>query len=174
MARGKARNKEKVIEAVRPYLQLGYSVHKACKNACIPQSTFQTWVDKDDDLRSNVISWQNRVSSKAREVVAKDINTGDVGSAKWWLERQERKEFGNRPEVDDDSQVTLINIEKQIINIANEQEPKTIEAVYREGTSTDDGLSIEPIQEREGRTSDNDPDSSDDVRADIQAILSEN
>ena len=99
MAQGKARNKQETIEALEPYFTLGYSVTKACSMAGIPQSTFQTWIDKDENLRLKVTAMQGKVSAKAREVLVKSINNGNEDSAKWWLERRERESFSTRHDI---------------------------------------------------------------------------
>ena len=99
MAQGKAYDKKKIIEVLKPYFLLGYSVNKACEVAGIPQSTVQTWIDKDEELRLKIRGWINYVSSKSREVVAKSVTENEnKEDAKWWLERREKKDFSTRTE----------------------------------------------------------------------------
>ncbi len=86
MAQGKAWKKEKVIEALEPYFKLGCSINKACSYAGVPQSTVQTWLETDDELRLKIGAWQNEVSLQ----VAEAIN---------WLSKKEKDEFADRREL---------------------------------------------------------------------------
>jgi hypothetical protein len=96
MAQGKAWDKEKVIEALRPYFILNYSVTKACSLAQIPQSTVQTWIETDEELRLKITAWQGSVAAKSRENIAKKIQDGDLETSKWYAERVEKEQFSTR------------------------------------------------------------------------------
>ena len=100
MAQGIPRDKEEIIEVLRPYFQLGCSVHKACKYAGVPQSTVQTWVDADDDLRSKITAWQNEINAKARANWRAKIASGEYGPSKEWLQANEKDDFSTRTETD--------------------------------------------------------------------------
>jgi hypothetical protein len=122
MAQGKPWNKEKIIEAIEPYLKLGYSVNKACILAKIPTSTVATWMEKDDSLRKKFESWQNMVSAKARETIARSINKGDKQDAKWWLERREKKDFSTQQIIGGDGEDGQLRI---VIERYNEKDMET-------------------------------------------------
>jgi len=98
MAQGVERKKEEVIEALRPYFQLGCSVLKACAYAGIPQSTVQTWINDDPDLRVRITAWQNEIAAKARANWRAKIAQQDYGASKDWLERMEKGDFSLRNE----------------------------------------------------------------------------
>lgn len=100
MAQGIPRDKDEIIEVLRPYFQLGCSVHKACKYGGVPQSTVQTWVDEDDDLRSKITAWQNEINAKARANWRARVASGDYEPSKQWLEKNERDDFGIKTETD--------------------------------------------------------------------------
>jgi predicted transcriptional regulator len=100
MAQGKAWNKKKVIEALEPYLKLGYSVNKSCEIVGIAQSTVQTWIDKENELRLKIASWQVEPDHEARKVIVQSIKEGKVDDAKWWAERREKQDFSTRTETD--------------------------------------------------------------------------
>lgn len=99
-------NREKVIGELKKKLKLGYSVKKACELIGIPQSTVQTWIEKDDALRLKVVSWQNEISDLARREWKKAIKNGRPSKygpdrytpARDWLERKEKDEFSTRQE----------------------------------------------------------------------------
>lgn len=101
MAQGLEWKKEKVVEILKPYFQLGYSINRSCELAGLPPSTFKTWLADDNELRLKIRSWQGQIGAKARENVLKAIKDGDIAQSDWWLERniQERKEFSTRAEL---------------------------------------------------------------------------
>lgn len=100
MSQGKAWNKEEVIEILKPYFQLGCSVNKACKHAGIAQSTVQTWIDNDEELRLKIDAWQGEVSVAARKALRTAIESNNVAPAIEWLKRKEKDEFSDRTETD--------------------------------------------------------------------------
>ena len=100
MAQGKAWDREEVIKVLEPYFKLGCSVTKACKYGGIPQSTVQTWIDNDDELRLQVTAWQNEISAKARANWRAKIASGEYGPSIQWLERSESDDFSTRQEID--------------------------------------------------------------------------
>lgn len=122
MAQGIPRNKEEVLEALKPYFQLGCSVTKACKYAGIAESTVHTWVTNDDDLRVKITGWQNEINAKARANWRAKIASGDYEPSKQWLEKNERDDFGIKTETDITSggQPMNGNIEEKVTNALNE------------------------------------------------------
>jgi len=92
---GKAWDKDKVVEVLKPYFLRGNNVNKACMKAGIAASTFKTWLENDPELRLKVDNWRSQVNEKAREVWIKHIQDGDYKAAKEWLERHpgERGDF---------------------------------------------------------------------------------
>ena len=98
MAQGKAWDKEKIIEVLKPYFQLGCSVRKACMYAGIAESTFQTWVGEDPELRVQIEAWQNEINAKARANWRAQIASGQFEASRQWLERNEKDDFSLRTE----------------------------------------------------------------------------
>jgi len=92
------KERKTMIEAIRPYLQCGYNLKKACVTACLNYETIQKWVKKDTALSIKVSGWQGLVSAKARMNIAQSINRGDESNSKWWLERRERDDFSTKIE----------------------------------------------------------------------------
>lgn len=109
MSQGKAWEKEKVIEVLRPLFELGYSVTKACKYAGIPQPTVATWILDDEELRLKINSWQNKVNIKARETLVQNVNEGSYSASKDWLIAMEPEDFGPKQKIvhagDDDNPI---------------------------------------------------------------------
>jgi|10_taG_2_1085330.scaffolds.fasta_scaffold02700_7 hypothetical protein len=98
MAQGREWDREEVIEIVKPYLKLGYSVNKSCILAEIPTSTFATWMQNDEVLRKKVAAWRNNINAIARKNVVESIKEGDNNESRWWLERKEKEDFSLRQE----------------------------------------------------------------------------
>jgi len=90
--------RDKIIQSIKPYLQLEYDLKNACLLAGVPYTTVRNWVNKDNALGVQIEAWQNMVKAKARQNVVKEINKGDTQESKWWLERREKKEFSTRTE----------------------------------------------------------------------------
>jgi predicted transcriptional regulator len=105
LAQGKAWDKEKIInEVLKPLFEMGYSVTKACKHAGITQSTVDTWIQNDDELRLKVSYWQGDVDRIARKNVINTIKSPEkkesLGVSIDWLEKREKDEFSTRTEQD--------------------------------------------------------------------------
>jgi hypothetical protein len=98
MAQGKARDKEATIELLKPYFKLGCSVTKACNYGGIPQSTVQTWIDADEELRLKITLWQNEPNVLARTNWIAKMAEGDYNSSKDWISKREKDEFSDRVE----------------------------------------------------------------------------
>ena len=111
MAQGIARDKDTVIEVLQPYFKKGCSVTKACNYAGIAQSTVQTWIDKDDDLRLKIKNWQNEPNDLARSAWLAKLAEGDYTAAKDWLSKKEKDEFSDRHEHTGADGEALIQIE---------------------------------------------------------------
>lgn len=111
MAQGKEWNKEKIIyEVLKPLFKLGYSVRKACIYAGIPNTTVDTWLQDDAELRLEINTWQNEVSIKARKNLVADVLGKDapndirdekasIGSSMTWLRAREKEDWAERSEV---------------------------------------------------------------------------
>lgn len=74
----------------------GFSVSKACELSGISRSTYYEHYGIDSDFQDKMQLAQGWVTEKARKVVVNAIDCGDLQSAKWWLERKAKSEFGIR------------------------------------------------------------------------------
>ena len=93
--RGKKRTKEEqyeLIEYVTEYLEMGFSLKKACNLAGVPYSSVRDMVSVLEPLRAAVTAAQNKVNVQARQSVINNIEKGNVADSKWWLERMDRME----------------------------------------------------------------------------------
>lgn len=130
MAQGKEYTIEQrmeLIEAIKPYLQLGYSLRRACEYAGVSHGTIYNWYVNDEALRTEIKAWQGLVNTQARQNIVEHImgNTKkgikpDLETSKWWAERRERDDFSLRQE--------NINTERSIKEVIDEfQDPDNFE-----------------------------------------------
>ena len=98
MAQGVERNKEEVIRTLEPFFKLGCNVKKACAYAGIPYTTVDTWIQNDDDLRVKITAWQHEISTRARQVLRKQIEENNPAISLEWMKRKEKDEFSDRQE----------------------------------------------------------------------------
>lgn len=98
MAQGKAFDKEKVIQALKPKFQLGCNLKKACEYAGIPYTTVHNWVMNDEALRIQIQAWQNEPNELARANWINKLNEGDFQASRDWISKKEKDEFSDRVE----------------------------------------------------------------------------
>jgi len=94
------KQKNEIIQSIKPYLQLEYDLKKACMLAGVPYTTVHTWVRKDNSLRIKIESWRNAIKARARRNIARSIDDGAIGDSKWWLERREAEEFKEQKNIE--------------------------------------------------------------------------
>ena len=109
MAQGKEFTEEQrqiILESIQPYLELGYSLNKACILAEVEPSTVYKWLEKDEALSKKVASWRNMVSAVAVKNIVDTIKGNeeagikpDIENSKWWLSKKEKETFGNNIDV---------------------------------------------------------------------------
>ena len=78
---------------------IGASVAEACFVAGITKTTFYNWADADPDFLDRMHSLQESTAYAARKVVRDAIDSGDEQTARWYLERKKKAEFGTRQEL---------------------------------------------------------------------------
>lgn len=98
MAQGKAWDKNEVIEVLKPFFKMGCNVTKACRYAGIAQSTVQTWIEEDEELRLKINAWQSEPNALARANWLAKMAEGDYAASKDWVSKREKDEFADRVE----------------------------------------------------------------------------
>lgn len=78
--------------------QNGLSKTQAFRYAGISKDTYYRAIKTDEEFADKMRVAQERLNFRAREVVAKSIEGGDVRTAQWWLERKQKDEFSQRKE----------------------------------------------------------------------------
>lgn len=77
----------------------GYNDDEATAYAVISRNSFYRWYREDADFRDKIDQAKMQPNLHAKELVIDAIEGGDVNSAKWWLERKAKAEFGTRSEI---------------------------------------------------------------------------
>jgi hypothetical protein len=91
--RGKKRTKEEqheLIEVLEEYLEMGFSLKRACSLAGVPYSSVRDIISVLEPLRASVTAAQNKVNAIARQNIISSIEAGNVNDSKWWMERFDR------------------------------------------------------------------------------------
>ncbi len=94
MAQGKAftqKQRETIIESLRPYLEMGFSRNKACKFIGLDPTTLSKWVQDDEALSIKLVAWENVNQALALANIHKAIeneglkaNEGDTRVENSW------------------------------------------------------------------------------------------
>lgn len=63
------------------------------------ESTYYLHLKENEEFSERMTLAREYVTEIARGVVARKIKRGDTDTAKWWLERKNKKEFSSRSEV---------------------------------------------------------------------------
>ena len=130
--------KEAILRKLRPYLQAGLSVYKACLEAKIPTSTVYDIIRDDDEFSEEIkrskqflsVVINNSMTRRLNEIVKKQdknepLNARDEDFLKWFALNSSitREEFGKRTEVVSDPEAEV----KRLIRIIEENtdDPET-------------------------------------------------
>ena len=97
---------EAYLAKIRPFLQLGYSMHKACLYADVPYRQLHEYANEHEDFRNKVERERTTPNLIARRNLVNAINKGDLEVSKDWLERLEAEEFSKVHRVKDESDPT--------------------------------------------------------------------
>ena len=84
---------EECFTKIQPFLQLGYSFHKACLYAQIPYTTYKKYYDENEDFHNKIDRERSLISVTARKNIIKTIESGDYKASLRWLESFEKEDF---------------------------------------------------------------------------------
>ena len=101
MPRGKKRSEEEIekfVQTLVPVLQRGTSLDNACKYTGIPRMTVYDYMEKYEWVRKKITTAMSYLDIVAETKVADSIIEGNVGDAKWRLERNQKDKYSLRHE----------------------------------------------------------------------------
>ena len=78
---------------------LGCSDLEACLHADIGKTTLYNFQQKHPEFAERKAMLKDKLVLKARTVIADALNKKDKETAKWYLEKKKKDEFGNRTEI---------------------------------------------------------------------------
>ena len=81
----------KVVSLLVMSFQNGLTVREACWQSGISHEAYYNRLRSDEQFADTMAKAQSTVSVNAKGLIAKAIKKGDLGVAKWWLERKSRK-----------------------------------------------------------------------------------
>lgn len=118
MAKGQVKQKKTptVIKALEEALSLGCSIVNACLQAGISESTYHRWCEEDDKLKKRFATLRQKQVLKARKVIDKALDSNDVNTARWYLERKCKDEFSPTIKQEIEQAVTITKIEKIVVD----------------------------------------------------------
>lgn len=67
----------------------GYNVTEACYYSGISRDTYYDWLKTQPGFSDRMEEAKNALNRRAKEVIADAVNTGDVTTSKWLLERKD-------------------------------------------------------------------------------------
>lgn len=88
---GKGFTKEQTLQAISNSGGIVTTVQQ--RLGCKSWETAKRYIEKWSDTREAWETENSHTDDLAQSVLIKDIQNGNVQSAKWWLERRRRKEF---------------------------------------------------------------------------------
>ena len=99
MAQGKAfteKEREDILESLRPHLELGFSRSKACKLIGLDESTLSKWVKASEALSMKLTSWENTTNAIAmasiQMAIRKEAESDDLRKENSWKWLQTKEE----------------------------------------------------------------------------------
>mgnify|MGYP001780696484 CR=1 FL=1 len=86
------------IDKLRTAFLMGCSDIEACLYADISKTALYNYQQKNPEFVDQKERWKEKLTLKARTVIADALNKKDENTAKWYLERKKRDEFSTRQE----------------------------------------------------------------------------
>lgn len=85
---------EDVLRKLEIFISSGMGVSASCHMAGISKSTYYEHKELDREFADRMRIAEEWSTFRARQVILKAIDNGDVACARWYLERKARFEFG--------------------------------------------------------------------------------
>ena len=126
---------DEVIERLKTAWCMGCTDTEAAHFAEISPSALYDHISKNQELSDKRDGWKSRPILRAKATIAQNLN--DPPTAKWYLERRARDEFGVRTEVTGANGKDLMP-RTSVLNIQPNMTPEQIEALARGLGAIDD------------------------------------
>lgn len=87
-----------IIDKLEQAFSMGCSDLEACLHANIGKTTLYNYQNENPEFVERKEQLKEKLVLKARTVIAEALNRKDENTAKWYLERKRKDEFGAKPE----------------------------------------------------------------------------
>jgi hypothetical protein len=125
---------DEIIRKLEYAFSIGATVLEACCHADIPKSTYYDYLNKNPSFSDRVELLKEEMPLKAREVIKTDILSGDSHTAKWFLERNKRKEFSTQQNIEQKSDIEVTdNRDIEKYSIEDLEALSAIHGKYKDG-----------------------------------------
>lgn len=83
-----------IVNKLCEAFKVGLNTQEACRFADISRQVYYSRYKQDDQFHDKIESAKDHLKLKALSVVESSISNGNINTAKWYLERKYRNEFG--------------------------------------------------------------------------------
>lgn len=113
-----------VLQLLRQAFGIGCTVKEACIYAGIGETTYYEWREADQKLAAELDKIRQNPVLKAKKVLIESIESGDINTVKWYLERKKKDEFCIKQETmitgDEDNPLTIQTITRKIVDASDD------------------------------------------------------
>lgn len=111
------------IEAMKEYLEAGYSIERAARLAGKPPRTVHDHYTKDEEVRAEIDRLMENGNYEARKKWIKNIKAGNQWAIEHWLEKRD-------PDFKPGEAGTTVNVTTNVVQETNLEDLKTKEDYY--------------------------------------------
>lgn len=84
---------EEIVRKLEYAFQKDFNVTEACEYAGISRETYYEWQEKKKGFSDKMQFAKSNLKRKAKVNLADKIESGDIDTTKWYLERRAREEY---------------------------------------------------------------------------------
>jgi len=104
---------------------MGMTVTDACIHAGIGLRTYYDWCEDDEKLAHTFAQQREKQALKARALIDKALDDGDLNTAKWYLERKKSAEFSVTVNQDVDMKAKVVTEVRKTVVSPKKQKNKS-------------------------------------------------
>jgi len=90
---------EEIIQKFEQCYRDGSTDREACLVTGIPESTYYENLKNNKDFSDRIDIAKEYTTQLAKAIIARKVARGDLDTAKWWVERKNKKAFSSRTEL---------------------------------------------------------------------------
>jgi len=113
---------EETLQKLREGFLMGYSDEEACLYAEISPATLYNYQKDNPEYIEQKEQWKTNPILKAKKVIDEALDKKDRDTARWYLERKKKKEFGNNLDLTSDGK-ELTQVLVKFIDKKDDEKP---------------------------------------------------